>query len=129
MAEGARHGFEQLGVVRVAPRDLGGRPVSLEVALEVAVVAGARDVCEEEEEEEEGEEEEEATLKFICEPSSLRAVRDHLEASGLRPLSATIEYLPRDRVALPEGTREEAERLLQALGDHPDVVNIYHNLQ
>lgn len=56
-------------------------------------------------------------------------MRERLEASGLRPLSATIEYLPRDRVALPEGTREEAERLLQALGDYPDVVNIYHNIQ
>ncbi|KAM6307007.1 translational activator of cytochrome c oxidase 1 [Podargus strigoides] len=125
MAEGARHGFEQKGVVRVGPRDLEGHPVSLEAALEAALEAGAQDVCLDEEEEEE----EEPALKFICEPSALRAVRERLEASGLRPLSAAVEYLPRDRVTLPEGTREQAESLLQALSDCPDVVRLYHNIQ
>ncbi|XP_072705249.1 translational activator of cytochrome c oxidase 1 isoform X2 [Ciconia boyciana] len=125
MAEGARHGFEQKGVVRVGPRDLQGHPVSLEAALEAALEAGAQDVCPDEEEEEE----EEPALKFICETSALRTVRERLEASGLRPLSAAIEYLPRDRVTLPEGPREQAERLLQALGDCPDVVRLYHNIQ
>ncbi|NXT58782.1 TACO1 oxidase, partial [Pluvianellus socialis] len=127
MAEGARHGFEQKGVVRVGPRDLRGHPVSLEAALEAALEAGAQDVCPDEEEEEE--EEEEPALKFICETSALRTVRERLEASGLRPLSAAIEYLPRDRLTLPEGAREQAERLLQALGDCPDVVRLYHNIQ
>ncbi|NXW11135.1 TACO1 oxidase, partial [Fregetta grallaria] len=125
MAEGARHGFEQKGVVRVGPRDLQGHPVSLEAALEAALEAGAQDVCPDEEEEEE----EEPALKFICETSALRTVRERLEASGLRPLSAAMEYLPRDRVTLPEGTREQAERLLQALSDCPDVVRLYHNIQ
>ncbi|KAM9207950.1 translational activator of cytochrome c oxidase 1 [Leptosomus discolor] len=127
MAEGARHGFERKGVVRVGPRDLQGRPVSLEAALEAALEAGAQDVSPDEEEEEE--EEEEPALKFICETSALRTVRERLEASGLRPLSAAIEYLPRDRVTLPAGTREQAERLLQALGDCPDIVRLYHNIQ
>ncbi|XP_050769743.1 translational activator of cytochrome c oxidase 1 [Gymnogyps californianus] len=127
MAEGARHGFEQKGVVRVGSRDLQGHPVSLEAALEAALEAGAQDVCPDEEEEEE--EEEEPALKFICETSALRTVQERLEASGLRPLSAAIEYLPRDRVTLPEGTREQAERLLQALGDCPDIVRLYHNIQ
>ncbi|XP_074874996.1 translational activator of cytochrome c oxidase 1 [Buteo buteo] len=125
LAEGARHGFEQKGVVRVGPRDLRGRPVSLEAALEAALEAGAQDVCPDEEEEEE----EEPALKFICETSALRNVREHLEASGLRLLSAAIEYLPRDRVTLPEGTREQAEHLLQALGECPDIVRLYHNIQ
>ncbi|XP_075597730.1 translational activator of cytochrome c oxidase 1 [Balearica regulorum gibbericeps] len=126
MAEGARHSFEQKGVVRVRPRDLQGHPVSLEAALEAALEAGAQDVCPDEEEEEE---EEEQSLKFICETSALRTVRERLEASGLRPLSATIEYLPRDRVTLTEGTREQAERLLQALDDCPDIIRLYHNIQ
>ncbi|GAB0202447.1 translational activator of cytochrome c oxidase 1 [Grus japonensis] len=125
MAEGARHSFEQKGVVHVGPRDLQGHPVSLEAALEAALEAGAQDVCPDEEEEEE----EEPSLKFICETSALRTVRERLEASGLRPLSATIEYLPRDRVTLTEGTQEQAERLLQALDDCPDVVRLYHNIQ
>ncbi|NXL01660.1 TACO1 oxidase, partial [Mesembrinibis cayennensis] len=125
MAEGARHGFEQKGVVRVGPRDRQGHPVSLEAALEAALEAGAEDVYPDEEEEEE----EDPALKFICETSALRTVRERLEASGLCPLSAAIEYLPRDRVMLPEGTREQAERLLQALSDCPDIVRLYHNIQ
>ena len=56
-------------------------------------------------------------------------MRERLEAAGLRPLAAAVEYLPRDRVTLPEGTREQAGRLLQALGDCPDVVCLYHNIQ
>ncbi|KAM6288803.1 translational activator of cytochrome c oxidase 1 [Aegotheles albertisi] len=127
MAEGTRHGFEQKGVVRVGPRDLRGHPVAMEAALEVALEVGAQDVALEEEEE--VEEEEEPALKFLCDPSALRSVREGLEASGLRPLSSTIEYVPRDRVTLPEGTREQLGRLLQALGDCPDIVHLYHNVQ
>ncbi|KAM9510524.1 translational activator of cytochrome c oxidase 1 [Guaruba guarouba] len=125
MADGARHGFEQIGVVRVAPRDAVGRAVGLEGALEVALEAGAQDVCPEEEEEEE----EEPALKFLCEPSSLSAVRDHVVASGLLLLSATIEFLPQSRVALPDGTRLQAHRLLQELQGCPDVLHVFHNIQ
>ncbi|NXT01776.1 TACO1 oxidase, partial [Jacana jacana] len=125
MAEGSRHGFEQKGVVRVGPRDLQGQPISMEAALEAALEAGAQDVCPDEEEEEE----EEPALKFLCEASALGRVKDRLEASGLRPLSAAIEYLPRERLRLPEGPREEAQRLLQALANCPDVVRLYHNIQ
>ena len=70
MAEGARHGFEQKGVVRVGSRDLQGHPVSLEAALEAALEAGAQDVCPDEEEEEE-EEEEEPALKVSEEDGEL----------------------------------------------------------
>ncbi|XP_071588599.1 LOW QUALITY PROTEIN: translational activator of cytochrome c oxidase 1 [Heliangelus exortis] len=122
LAEGARHGFEEKGVVRVLGRDPRGHPVALEVALEAAADAGAEDVCLEEEEEE-------PNLKFICQASALRKVRAHLEASGLAPISSTLEFLPLLRVSLPEETREELERLLQALEDHPDVTRLYHNVQ
>ncbi|XP_061204627.1 translational activator of cytochrome c oxidase 1, partial [Neopsephotus bourkii] len=87
LSDGARHGFEEVGVVRVGPRDAMGRAMGLEGALEVALEAGAQDVSEEEEEEEE---EEERTLKFLCDPSSLATIRARLVASGLLPLSAAI---------------------------------------
>ncbi|XP_068779432.1 translational activator of cytochrome c oxidase 1 isoform X4 [Struthio camelus] len=125
MAEGARHSFERKGVVRVGPRDRRGRPVSLEAALEAALRAGAHDVCQDGDEPEE----EEPLLKFICEASALRDVREQLEAAGLRPLSAAIEYLPRDTVQLSEAALEQAARLLDALGDCPDVVRVYDNIQ
>ncbi|XP_027564397.1 translational activator of cytochrome c oxidase 1-like, partial [Neopelma chrysocephalum] len=45
LSEGARHGFEPTGVVRVAPRDGRGQGVSMEAALEAALAAGAQDVA------------------------------------------------------------------------------------
>ncbi|XP_062456917.1 translational activator of cytochrome c oxidase 1 [Rhea pennata] len=125
MADGARHSFERKGVVRVAPRDARGRPVSLEAALEAALEAGAQDV----EEDDEEDDEEEPVLKFVCEASALRDVRERLEASGLRPLSAALEYLPRERAQLSEAALEQAARLLDALGACPDVVRVYDNIR
>ncbi|XP_069738301.1 translational activator of cytochrome c oxidase 1 [Phaenicophaeus curvirostris] len=124
LAEGARHGFEEQGVVAVAPRDARGRPLTMEAALEAALDAGAHDVVQDEDDDEE-----EAALKFLCSPSALRSVRERLEASGLRPLSSSIEFFPRDLVELPEETRALAQNLLQALSDHPDVLHVYHNIQ
>ncbi|XP_067170990.1 translational activator of cytochrome c oxidase 1 [Apteryx mantelli] len=125
MADGARHSFERKGVVRVAPRDRRGRPVSLEGALEAALDAGAQDVWEDEDEEDE----EEPALKFVCEASALGAVRERLEAAGLLPLSAALEYLPRDTVPLAAAAQEQASRLLDALSTCPDVVRVYDNIR
>ncbi|XP_050182623.1 translational activator of cytochrome c oxidase 1 [Myiozetetes cayanensis] len=111
LCEGSRHGFEPTGVVRVSPRDGRGRAVSMEAALRRRWRPEPR-----------------TSLQFVCAPSSLRSVREGLEAAGLRPLSAGLEYVPVAPVALPEGPRAQAEQLLQALGDHPDVVQLYHNI-
>ncbi|XP_077027083.1 translational activator of cytochrome c oxidase 1 isoform X2 [Agelaius phoeniceus] len=107
------HAFEAVGVVRVSGRTLG-----LEAALDVAAVAGAQDVAEDEDE-----------LKFLCAPSALGSVRQHLAAAGLRPISATLEFRPRSALALPDGPRAAAERLLRALAEWPDAVRIVHNIQ
>ncbi|TRZ06385.1 hypothetical protein HGM15179_020721 [Zosterops borbonicus] len=115
LAEGVRHGFDPVGVVRVS-----GRGVAMEAALEVAAVAGAQDVV--------AEDEEAAEIKFLCDPSSLRTVRQHLEAAGLRPLSAALEFVPRSPLALAEGPRAAAERLLRALDECPDVLRTFHNI-
>ncbi|XP_061299735.1 translational activator of cytochrome c oxidase 1 [Pezoporus flaviventris] len=125
LSDGARHGFEEKGVVRVGHRDAMGRAVGLEGALEVALEAGAQDVCEEEEEEEE----EEPGLKFLCSPSSLAAVRTHVEASGLLVLSASVEFTPLIRVGLPPEAQLRARGLLRALRACPDVLRVFHNVQ
>ncbi|XP_053789232.1 translational activator of cytochrome c oxidase 1 [Vidua chalybeata] len=109
-----RHAFEAVGVVRVS-----GRTLAMEAALELAAAAGAQDVVAEDE----------AELKFLCDPSALGTVRQHLVAAGLRPLSAAVEFVPRSALALPDGPRAEAERLLRALAEWPDVVRLFHNIQ
>ncbi|KAK2511689.1 hypothetical protein Q9966_016592 [Columba livia] len=118
--EAPRGGFEERGVVRVAPSDGQGRPLGLEGALETALDVGATDV----EEDDEGE-----GLKFLCPPGALCAVARALEAAGLRPLEAAVEFVPRARAALPGPAGERARRLLQALAGRPDVARCYHNIQ
>ncbi|XP_071657479.1 LOW QUALITY PROTEIN: translational activator of cytochrome c oxidase 1 [Patagioenas fasciata] len=118
--EAPRGGFEEKGVVRVAPGDAQGRPLSLEGALETALDVGATDV----EEDDEG-----AGLKFLCPPGAVAAVARALEGAGLRPLEAAVEFVPRARAALPGGAGERARRLLEALAGHPDVARCYHNIQ
>uniref|UniRef100_A0A8C3UTJ6 Translational activator of cytochrome c oxidase 1 n=1 Tax=Catharus ustulatus TaxID=91951 RepID=A0A8C3UTJ6_CATUS len=116
LTTGVRHGFEPVGVVRVS-----GRTLAMEAALEAAAVAGAQDVV--------AEDEDAAELKFLCDPSALRSVRQGLVDAGLRPLSAAVEFVPRSPLALAEGPRAAAERLLRALAEWPDIVRLYHNVQ
>ncbi|XP_053909043.1 translational activator of cytochrome c oxidase 1 isoform X3 [Cuculus canorus] len=118
LAEGVKHGFEERGVIAVDAKDLRGRAVTMEAALEAALEAGAHDVLQDEH-----------CVKFLCSPSALQDVRNLLEALGLRPLSATVELFPRNVVNVPEETQNAAQRLLRALSDHPDVLHVYHNLQ
>ncbi|XP_066065536.1 translational activator of cytochrome c oxidase 1-like [Chamaea fasciata] len=115
LAEGVRHNFDTVGVVRVS-----GQGVAMEVALEVAAAAGAQDVV--------AEDEDELELKFLCDPSALRSVRRRLEAAGLRPLSAAREFVPRSPLAPGPAARTAAERLLRALAERPDVVRTFHNV-
>ncbi|XP_059693649.1 translational activator of cytochrome c oxidase 1 [Haemorhous mexicanus] len=119
LTDDVRHAFEAVGVVRVS-----GRTLAMEAALEVAALAGAQDVVAEEEEEEE-----EAELKFLCDPSALGGVHQHLVAAGLRPMAAGVEFRPRSALALPDGARAAAERLLRALAECPGVVRLFHNIQ
>ncbi|XP_005533874.2 PREDICTED: translational activator of cytochrome c oxidase 1 [Pseudopodoces humilis] len=113
LAEGVQHSFQAVGVVRVS-----GQAVAMEAALEAAAVAGAQDVVAEDEDE----------LKFLCDPSALGSVRQGLEAAGLRPLSAAVEFQPRSPLTLAEGPRTAAGRLLDALAERPDIVRLFHDI-
>ncbi|XP_053825437.1 uncharacterized protein LOC128802912 [Vidua macroura] len=67
---------------------------------------------------------------FLCDPSALGTVRQHLVAAGLRPLSAAVEFVPRScgwPCRTVRGPRPE--RLLRALAEWPDVVRLFHNIQ
>ncbi|XP_064593534.1 translational activator of cytochrome c oxidase 1 [Zonotrichia leucophrys gambelii] len=105
--------FQAVGVVRVSGRTLG-----LEAALDVAAVAGAQDVTTAGDE-----------IQFLCAPSALGSVQQGLVAAGLRPIAAAVQFRPRSALALPDGPRAAAERLLRALAEWPDVHAIVHNVQ
>ncbi|XP_008010349.1 translational activator of cytochrome c oxidase 1 isoform X2 [Chlorocebus sabaeus] len=123
MAEGARHSFDKKGVIVVGVEDREKKAVNLERALELAIEAGAEDVKETEDEEERN------VFKFICDASSLHQVRKKLDSLGLCSVSCALEFIPNSKVQLAEPDLEQAAHLIQALGNHEDVIHVYDNIE
>lgn len=123
MAEGARHSFDKKGVIVVGVEDREKKAVDLERALELAIEAGAEDVKETEDEEEKD------IFKFICDASSLHQVRKKLDSLGLCPVSCALEFIPNTMVRLADPDLEQAAHLIQALGNHEDVIQVYDNIE
>ncbi|XP_064127019.1 translational activator of cytochrome c oxidase 1 isoform X3 [Loxodonta africana] len=123
MAEGARHSFDKKGVVVVGVEDREKKAVNLERALELAIEAGAEDVIETEDEEEKN------IFKFICDASSLHQVRKKLDSLGLCSVSCMLEFIPNIKVQLADHDLERAAHLIQALGSHEDVIQVYDNIE
>ncbi|XP_036125627.1 translational activator of cytochrome c oxidase 1 [Molossus molossus] len=123
MAEGARHSFDKKGVIVVGVEDREKKEVNLERALELAIEAGAEDVKETEDEEEK------IIFKFICDVTSLHQVRRKLDSLGLCPVSCALEFIPNTKVQLADRDLEQAAHLIQALGNHEDVIQVYDNIE
>ncbi|XP_055112996.1 translational activator of cytochrome c oxidase 1 [Symphalangus syndactylus] len=123
MAVGARHSFDKKGVIVVEVEDREKKAVNLERALELAIEAGAEDVKETEDEEERN------IFKFICDASSLHQVRKKLDSLGLCSVSCALEFIPNSKVQLAEPDLEQAAHLIQALGNHEDVIHVYDNIE
>ncbi|XP_048220953.1 translational activator of cytochrome c oxidase 1 [Perognathus longimembris pacificus] len=122
MAEGARHSFDKKGVVVVGVEDKEKQVVNLERALELAIEAGAEDV-------KEAEDEEKNFFQFICDTSSLHQVRKKLDSLGLCSVSCSLEFIAHSKVKLADPDLEQAARLIQALGNHDDVIQVYDNIE
>uniref|UniRef100_A0AC11D6W9 Translational activator of cytochrome c oxidase I n=1 Tax=Ovis aries TaxID=9940 RepID=A0AC11D6W9_SHEEP len=73
----------------------------------------------------------EAALKmeFICDASSLHQVRKKLDSLGLCSVSCTLEFIPNTKVRLADPDLEQAAHLIQALGNHDDVIHVYDNIE
>ncbi|KAF3817363.1 translational activator of cytochrome c oxidase 1 isoform X1 [Mirounga angustirostris] len=123
MADGARHSFDKKGVIVVGVEDREKKAVNLEHALELAIEAGAEDVKETEDEEEKN------IFKFICDASSLHQVRKKLDSLGLCSVSCSLEFIPNTKVQLADPDLEQAALLIQALGNHDDVIQVYDNIE
>ncbi|XP_073684637.1 translational activator of cytochrome c oxidase 1 [Garra rufa] len=117
LCEGARRNFDRKGIV-AATRD----GISSEKALELAIEAGAEDVQEMEDEEEK------PILQFICDITSMKAVRSALEDLGVHTFSAGLEFVSHTPSLLNQTQLETASSLLEALNDCPDVVRVWDNI-
>ncbi|XP_037134899.1 translational activator of cytochrome c oxidase 1 [Syngnathus acus] len=119
LSEGARYNFSKKGVVVVPAQN-----VTSERALELAIEAGAEDVQETEDEDDDA-----PLLRYICDNTDLRKVRESLEELGMKVMSASPEFVPRNLLPLDQEQLEAASALIDALSDCPDVVRIWDNIQ
>ena len=100
--------FERKGVIIVK--------ASGEDALLEILEAGAIDANEEEE-----------IIVAYTEPKELHNVRKKLNDAGLDTESAELNYQPKSTVEIDEETSQKLEKIIDALEDLQDVINVSHN--
>ena len=69
----------------------------------------------------------EECYEITTSPADFSAVREALEQKGIEFLQAEIQMVPSTYVTLDEKGAEKMQRLIDALEDLDDVMNVYHN--
>ena len=73
---------------------------------------------------------EEDAFEIYTAPNDFSAVREALEKQGLSFLSAEVDMIPQNTVAVAdEDTIKSIQKLLEMLDDNDDVQNVYHNAE
>ncbi|MDO5451788.1 MAG: YebC/PmpR family DNA-binding transcriptional regulator [Candidatus Saccharibacteria bacterium] len=102
--------FERKGVIVIAEKG--------EDALMAALEAGAEDASEEDD-----------GIEIVTTSSDLMKVRNALKDAGLTINSAELQYVPTNYVPVEGDNAEKLEKLLSAVDDLDDVVNVYTNAE
>ena len=66
-------------------------------------------------------------IEIITEPTDLMKVRKNLIDAGLNVDSAELKYLPNNTVEVSEDDAEKVDKLLDAVDDLDDVINVFTN--
>ncbi len=103
--------FETKGVIL-----LDAEAASEEQLMEVALEAGADDI-----------QDLEGSWEITTDPSVFPEVRDALEAAGISWLSAKVDKIPQNTVAVAGRDAELVLKLAEALEEHDDIQNVYAN--
>lgn len=107
--------FERLGAVRTK---LDGKTKKDDLELEL-IDLGASDI-----------KEEDGGLVIYCDPKSIMGLKKALEQKGLKVESAEIEYKTKNPLKITDNAvMKKIERLMEALGEHDDVNEIYSNIE
>lgn len=85
--------------------------------MEVALEAGAEDVVTDED----------GAIEVLTAPGDFEAVRDALEAAGLKPDVAEVTMRAENTIELAGEDAAKMQKLLDALEDLDDVQDVYHN--
>ena len=102
--------FTRKGVIEISEKG--------EDALMAALEAGAEDATEEDE-----------GIVIYASASELMKVRKALVDNGLTVTSAELQYVPNNYVPVEGESAEKLEKLLGAIDDLDDVVNVYTNAE
>jgi YebC/PmpR family DNA-binding regulatory protein len=85
--------------------------------MEVALDAGAEDVIADSD----------GAIEVLTAPAGFEAVRNALEAAGLKPEVAEVTMRPENSIELAGDDAAKMQKLLDALEDLDDVQDVYHN--
>ena len=72
--------------------------------------------------------EEDGDILVYTEAKDLSLVTGKIKAAGLEVLSAELGYIPNNHLELDEAKQEKVLKLLDALEDHDDILNVCTNL-
>jgi YebC/PmpR family DNA-binding regulatory protein len=105
--------FKNVGQLILAPG------TSEDMVMEVALEAGADDVIADED----------GTIEVLTTPASFEAVKNALEAAGLKPEVAEVTMRPENTIELAGEDAAKMQRLLDVLEDLDDVQDVFHNAE
>jgi len=103
--------FKHCGQIIFAPG------VSEDQVMEIALEAGAEDVITDAD----------GAIEVLTAPSDFEAVKNALEAAGLKPEVAEVTMRAENTIELMGEDAERMQRLLDVLEDLDDVQDVYHN--
>ncbi len=89
-----------------------------DVVMEDALEAGAEDFSAEE-----------GAYEITTAPEDFSAVREALEKKGYAFLSAELDMIPQNTIALDETQTLRFQKMIDALEDNDDVQNVFHNAE
>ena len=103
--------FKHCGQIIFAPG------ASEDQVMEVALEAGAEDVITDEE----------GAIEVLTAPADFEAVKNALDAAGLKPEVAEVTMRAENTIELQGDDAERMQKLLDVLEDLDDVQDVYHN--
>jgi YebC/PmpR family DNA-binding regulatory protein len=105
--------FRNVGQLILAPG------TSEDMVMEVALDAGAEDVIADED----------GTIEVITAPGDFEAVKNALDAAGLKPEVAEVTMRPENTIELAGDDAARMQKLLDVLEDLDDVQAVFHNAE
>lgn len=109
--------FEQAGVLMLSQTELTAKKISFEDFELELIDNGANDIIQAEE-----------GLTIYTVLSDFQKMQDFLKAKGLKPDSAEIEYVAKEKATLSAADQEKCDKFLEELEDNEDVSDYYTNL-